>query len=134
MGGRGGEEMGRHRGCAMINLKSFDGIYLHRDHVDFRKSIDGLSVIVDEEMGLDVFGRYLFIFCDRRKRRLKVLYWDSTGFAMWYKRLERDKFAWPKNHNEEVIRIDAQELKLLLSGYDIWKMKPHKKVNYSRVS
>ena len=118
----------------MLRLESFEGIYLHRDRVDFRKSINGLSAIVEQEMGVEVFGRYLFIFCDRRRRRLKVLYWDSTGFALWYKRLERDKFAWPTYHDEEVIRVDAEQVKWLLSGYDVWKMKPHKKVKYSRMS
>lgn len=118
----------------MLKLESFTGIYLYRGQVDFRKSIDGLSSIVGQEMGLDVFGRHLFIFCDRRKKRLKVLYWDSTGFAMWYKRLERDKFMWPKNHGDEVIMIDAQQFAWLLKGYDIWKMKPHEKVSYSQIS
>lgn len=117
----------------MLNPGSFIGIYLHRDHVDFRKSIDGLAAIVEQDMRLDVFGRHLFIFCDRRRRRLKVLYWDSTGFAMWYKRLERDKFAWPRNHDDEVISINTQQFEWLLGGYDIWKMKPHEKVNYSRI-
>ncbi len=118
----------------MLKPEAFSGIYLHRDRVDFRKSIDGLAAIVEQEMGLDVFGRHLFIFCDRRRKRLKVLYWDATGFALWYKRLERDRFAWPKSHADEAIVIDAQQLAWLLSGYDIWRMKPHKKVKYSRVS
>jgi len=118
----------------MLKPAAFTGIYLHRDRVDFRKSIDGLAAIVEQEMGLDVFGRHLFIFCDRRRKRLKVLYWDTTGFALWYKRLERDRFAWPKSHADEVIVIDAQQLEWLLSGYDVWRMKPHKKVNYTRVS
>lgn len=118
----------------MIRLEEFDGIYLHRDRVDFRKSINGLSAIVEQEMELDVFGRYLFVFCDRRRQRMKILYWDSTGFALWYKLLEKDKFAWPRRHDDEVIRIEAQQLEWLLGGYDVWKMKPHKKVSYSRMS
>ena len=118
----------------MLKLESFSGIYLHRDHVDFRKSIDGLSAIVEEEMCLDVFGRHLFLFCNRNRTRLKVLYWDATGFALWYKRLERDRFRWPRRHDEEVVTIDAQQFEWLLGGYDIWKMKPHEKVNYSRIS
>lgn len=118
----------------MLRPESFTGIYLHREHVDFRKSINGLSVIVEQEMGLDLFGRHLFLFCDKLRRKLKVLYWDDTGFALWYKRLEKDRFAWPKNHDDEVVTIDAQQLGWLLTGYDIWRMKPHKKVNYSRVS
>jgi transposase len=117
----------------MLRPELFVGIYLYRDHVDFRKSIDGLSVIVEQELGLTFFGRHLFLFCDRRKRKLKVLYWDDTGFALWYKRLEKDRFIWPRNHAEEVVTIDAQQLEWLLTGYDIWRMKPHEKVNYSRV-
>lgn len=118
----------------MLNLKSFSGIYLHREHVDFRKSIDGLASIVEQEMKLDVFSGQVFIFCDRRRKRLKVLYWDATGFAIWYKRLEQDKFVWPKQHELEVISIEAQQFEWLLSGYDIWRMKPHKKVNYLQIS
>lgn len=125
--------MDRRGWFVMLNLKSFDGIYLHRDHVDFRKSIDGLSAIVKGEMGLDVFGRHLFIFCDRRKRRLKVLYWDNTGFAMWYKRLEEERFAWPRHHESGAISVSVEQFEWLLGGYDIWKMKSHKKVNYSRI-
>lgn len=118
----------------MLRLESFEGIYLHRDHVDFRKSIDGLSAIVEQEMGLDVFGPHLFLFCNRRRTRLKVLYWDATGFAMWYKRLERDHFKWPRNYEEDVIQVTNDQLRWLLGGYDVWKMKPHEKVNYSRIS
>lgn len=118
----------------MLRPEAFTGIYLHRGRVDFRKSIDGLAAIVEQEMGLDVFGRNLFIFCDRRKRRLKVLYWDNTGFAMWYKRLEQERFKWPKEHDDEVILINAQEFEWLLGGYDIWRMKPHKKVDYLQMS
>jgi transposase len=118
----------------MLGLESFAGIYLHREYVDMRKSINGLSVIVSEEMKLDVFGRYLFVFCNRQRTRLKVLYWDATGFALWYKRLEQDRFAWPRRHESEVIFIDAQQLEWLLSGYDVWRMKPHEKVIYARIS
>ena len=78
---------------ARLILERFEGIWLHRDRVDFRKSVDGLAAIVEQEMGLDVFGPHLFLFCDRRRRRMKVLYWDRTGFALWYKRLEREKFV-----------------------------------------
>lgn len=118
----------------MLRAEKFKGIYLHRDIVDFRKSINGLSVIVAEDMGLDLFGSYLFLFCNRRRDKLKVLYWDETGFALWYKRLEKDRFIWPRKLDDNVIQVDRQQLGWLLSGYDIWKMKPHKKVKYSRVS
>lgn len=118
----------------MLRIESFDGIYLRRDRVDFRKSIDGLSAIVEQEMDLDPFGRHLFLFCNRNRTRMKVLYWDATGFALWYKRLEQDRFRWPRKHDEEVIEISGEQLRWLLSGYDVWRMKPHKKVRYARTS
>lgn len=117
----------------MLRPESFSGIYLHRDQIDFRKSIDGLAAIVAQEMGLDVFGPHLFLFCNRNRTRMKVLYWDETGFALWYKRLEKDQFSWPRRHDESVITIDAQQLEWLLSGYDIWKMRPHEKVHLTQV-
>jgi transposase len=118
----------------MLRAERFEGIYLHRDNIDFRKSIDGLAAIVEQEMGLDVFGSHLFLFCNKNRTRLKVLYWDRTGFALWYKRLERERFVWPKKHDWGTIQIDRQQLEWLLSGYDVWKMKPHEKVNYLQIS
>ena len=70
-------------------------IYLHRDSVDFRKSINGLVTIVEQEMQLSPFAPALFVFCNRNRDRVKVLYWDQTGFCLWYKRLEKEKFKWP---------------------------------------
>ena len=87
----------------MIQWTEGIAIYLHRDPVDFRKSINGLSVIVDEAMGLSPFEPGLFVFCNRRRDTLKVLYWDKTGFALWYKRLEKEKFKWPRKHRENTL-------------------------------
>jgi transposase len=64
-----------------------ESIYLHREPVDFRKSINGLSVIVEQQMQLSPFSNALFVFCNKKRDKLKVLYWDNTGFALWYKRL-----------------------------------------------
>ena len=118
---------------SMISLASFQGIYLCREFVDFRKLIDGLSAVV-EEKGLDPFGKYLFIFCSRTRRRLKILYWDQTGFALWYKRLEKAKFPWPKSDAQDVIEMDAEKLRWLLSGIDVWKIKSHEILQFKRVS
>lgn len=67
-------------------------VFLYRDFVDFRKSINGLSVIIEQQMQLSPLGGSVFVFCNKERDKLKVLYWDKTGFAMWYKRLEKDKF------------------------------------------
>jgi transposase len=68
-------------------------IYLHRQFVDFRKSINGLSVIVESEMDLPIMSGGLFIFCNKAKDKLKILYWDKTGFALWYKRLKKTSLS-----------------------------------------
>ena len=63
-------------------FRDLPAVYLHRDVVDFRKSIDGLSAIVEQAMGLDPFADALYVFCNRHRDRLKVLYWDRTGFCL----------------------------------------------------
>lgn len=109
-------------------------VYLHREPVDFRKSINGLAVIVEGAMGHSPFSGALFLFCNRGCDKLKCLYWDATGFALWYKRLEKAKFHWPRHDQNTVIERGEQQLQWLLAGYDITRMRPHARVNYSQVS
>ena len=71
-------------------------VYVHRQPMDFRKFINGLSVLVQESMALDVFSGALFVFDSRSRDKIKILYWDKTGFFLWHKRLEKDKFKWPR--------------------------------------
>jgi transposase len=110
----------------------FEKIYLYRNPVDFRKSINGLSSIVQEEMKLNAFTSALFIFCCARRKRIKILYWDRTGFALWLKRLEEDLFPWPKDLEDETVEISARELEWVLDGINIWKIKPHEEKKYSK--
>ena len=65
-------------------------VYVHRDAVDFRKSINGLSILVQESMDLDVFSASLFVFGNRSRNKIKILYWDKTGFCLFYTHSERD--------------------------------------------
>ena len=106
-------------------------IYLHRPFVDFRKSINGLSVIVEASMELPAMSGALFIFCNKAKDKLKILYWDKTGFALWYKRLEKDKFKWPKKMDTDCIELNEQQLSWLLNGYDVIG---HQQVNYQTIA
>ena len=69
----------------MLTLNSNSRIYLRPGKTDFRKSVNGLSVLVEETMKLDPFGESYFVFCNRTKDRLKILYWDRNGFCLWYK-------------------------------------------------
>ena len=74
----------------------FDEVFLHQGTVDFRKSINGLSEIVQNDLAFNLFGKYLFVFLCKNRKKIKILYWDETGFALWYKLLEKDRFPWPK--------------------------------------
>jgi len=118
----------------MFRWEEFSGIYLHRGYVDMRKSINGLSVIVQNDMKLNPFSKFLFVFCNKNKNRLKILYWDKTGFALWLKMLDRSSFIWPKKLDHEVIELNRDQLKWLLCGLDILKMKPHQELCYESVS
>jgi transposase len=109
-------------------------VYLHRQPVDFRKSINGLSVVVEQAMGLSPLTPGLFVFCSRRRDKLKVLYWDKPGFCLWYKRLERDRFQWPRSHAETVMTISDEQFEWLLRGFDILKMQPHAVRMYTGVT
>jgi len=98
----------------MRAIGEFRNVYIHRCAVDMRKSINGLSVIVQDEMNLDVRENSLFIFCNRRRTHMKILYFDQSGFALWFKRLEESKFPWPKKLEEDVISVTKEDLSLLL--------------------
>lgn len=117
----------------MISLKEVDDILLYNGSVDFRKSIDGLASIVSAELDENPFSKTLFLFFSKNKRKVKILYWDRNGFCLWYKRLEEDKFQLPKNIETKSIVITKQQLDWLLSGYDIWKMKPFAVREYKKV-
>lgn len=108
-------------------------IYLHKQPVDFRKSINGLSVIVEEHMQLSSFSGALFVFCNRQRDKIKVLYWDQTGFCLWYKRLEQDKFKWPKTMSGEVLTLSERQWHWLLEGLDIQKMTGHQPLQFTAV-
>ena len=107
----------------MLIVQAAD-IYLHREPVDFRKSINGLSVMVQESMELDVFSASLFVFGNRGRDKIKILFWDKTGFCLFYKRLERDKFKWPRK-GDVVMSLSAEQFEWLLRGLDITKLTPH---------
>jgi transposase len=118
----------------MRAISTFAQIYICRRFVDFRKGVDGLSAIVEADLGLKPFGGGLFVFMSKRKNRVKILYWDKTGFALWYKRLETDKFAWPRGEPpQDVMVVTVEQLEWLLSGVDMWKMKTHLAVEFDKI-
>ncbi len=108
-------------------------VYLCRDIVDMRKSINGLSILVEQAMDLDLFSASLFVFCNRKRDKLKLLYWERNGFVLWYKRLEKQKFYWPCDPEGDVITLTGRELNWLLDGYDLSQLRPHRQLSYTTV-
>jgi transposase len=108
----------------MIHLPASVRVYLATSPCDMRRGFDGLHALVTGTMQLDAFGGHLFVFANRRRDRVKILYWDRDGFAMWAKRLEKGTYAMPFSESrpttDEARReISAQELGALLSGIDL---------------
>ena len=105
-------------------------VYLRLGVTDMRKAINTLSILVQDSMKLDPFSSSVYVFCNRRRDIMKILYWDSNGFCLWQKRLEKHRFRWPKCE-EEVLEIDSMRLGWLLSGLDI--TRAHEKLHYKSV-
>lgn len=105
-------------------------IFVRPGPTDMRKQINGLAVIVQEELARDPFSGNLFLFSNRRRSHLKVLYWDRNGFCLWMKRLEKDRFPWPQGE-QQVRQIGEDQLRMLLDGIDFWNA--HRKLEFSQV-
>ena len=109
-------------------------VYLYRGVVDMRKSIDGLSTLVEQELGLSPFSAKLFVFCNRRRDKIKILVWERSGFVLWYKRLEKDRFPWPRRDKDGVLEMTGRELNWLLDGIDLFRLRPHEELSYQSVA
>ena len=118
----------------MRALSSFPDILVFRGTPDFRKRRQSLAALVQSELGADPFSATLFVFMNRRRDCMRALYWDKTGFAMWEKGLEEAQFPWPKSIDRVgCVTISAKQAEWLLEGIDIWNLKPHAELEYSRV-
>jgi len=99
----------------MINFKG-KSVHLACGATDMRKSINGLAAIVEGSFNLDPFNGALFVFCNRTRNRVKILEWDGDGFWLYFKRLEKGRFRWPKPGNDATMLLTGQELAYLLGG------------------
>lgn len=114
----------------MLSDLSRKRVFLKVGVTDMRKSIGTLSILVQGEMGMDPFAESLYVFCNRERAIIKILYWDRNGFCLWMKRLEKERFRWPET-KKEVEEIGSKELEWLLNGLDF--TKAHAKLNFSSV-
>ena len=104
-----------------------DKVYIACGYTDLRKGIDGLATIVQQQFQLDSFTNTLFLFCGRRRDRIKGLYWEKDGFILLYKRLERGAYQWPRNENE-ARSLTPQQYRWLMEGLKIEQPKAHRPV------
>lgn len=117
----------------MFRLAAELTVYLHRDAIDFRIGINGLATLVEQSMQLDPFGRAVYAFCNRRRDRIKLLLYERSGFWMLMKRLEEDRFVWPRQQ-QAVIELTSEQLHWLLQGIDIEAVRPHPSRHYRYAS
>ena len=114
----------------MINFDNISKVYLITSVTDLRKGIDGYTKIIQDTFKLDPFEDTLYIFMNKHKDKMKVIYWDTNGFWLLYKRLEKGKFKFKRSVEDDCIEISHQQLKWLLEGLNISQEKAFKAHKY----
>jgi transposase len=107
-------------------------VYVCTEPVDFRKQINGLAELVEGELALDPFSAKIFAFTNRRRDRCKLLVWERNGFVLWQKRLERERFHWPRV-GVATVRLTGQQLNWLLDGFDLARWRPHQVLAFESI-
>ncbi len=113
-------------GAGMISLPSVVRVYLHTAPCDIRQGFDRLKSLAEAGVGVDPRGGHLFVYCSRRRDRVKILYWDRDGWALWSERLETGTYAFPFG-GAGGREITSGELGALLSGLDLANAKQRKR-------
>ena len=117
----------------MLRPKPDAQAFVYRDPVDMRKSINGLAAIVESEFECSPMSGALFVFCNRSRDKVKLLYWERNGFVLWYKRLEKHKFKWlTPTTDQDAVLVTGKQLNQLLDGLDIFQ-QPHESLFYDNV-
>jgi transposase len=104
----------------MLTLSANARIFIYKDPINMRKSFEGLSAAVENLFPGELFSGALFVFLNRGRSHMKVLFWDRDGFAIWYKRLEKGTFA----RNAQNNHLDRREFLMLLEGIEPKKIRP----------
>ena len=109
------------------NFTGAEHIYIACGYTDLRRGIDGLAELIQKSFHLDPFSSSLFLFCGRRRDRIKALYWEGNGFVLLYKRLESGTFQWPRSE-ENARQLTQQQYRWLMEGLSIDQPRAHKPV------
>jgi transposase len=110
------------------DISRAEHIYIACGNTDLRKSIDGLAASIKQSFHLDPFSNSVFLFCGRRRDRIKALFWEGDGFVLLYKRLESGNYQWPRDE-AEVKQLTPQQFRWLMEGLSIEQPKAHQKVS-----
>lgn len=118
----------------MLSFNHSAKVFLACGATDMRRSIDGLSIMVQMTFKLDPFTNAIFVFCNRNKDKIKILYWEHNGFWLYYRRLERGRFKWPDSADSvSTMEVTERELDWLLSGLDIHEKGAHRAVTQRKI-
>ncbi len=112
--------------------RSTQQVFLVLGATDMRKAVNGLCALVYDFLEMDVLSGNFFVFCNKNRTLIKILYWERNGFCLWQKRLEKHRFIWPKTQ-EEVLELDMQKLRWLLEGLNPFQLTPHANVAYKNL-
>ncbi|HKM56909.1 MAG TPA: IS66 family insertion sequence element accessory protein TnpB [Isosphaeraceae bacterium] len=115
----------------MIMLPSAVRIFLCTRPTDMRNGFDGLTGLVQECFGQDPLTGHLFLFINRRRDRIKILYFDRDGLAIWYKRLEAGSFEMPRTDEHDGIELQQAQLAMILSGIDMKSARQRKRFRHA---
>lgn len=112
----------------MLTISAQTRIYIALGATDMRKGFDGLCGLVIQQLQQDPLSGSLFLFINKRRDRMKVLYWDGDGLAIWYRRLEQGTFRLPKaSQDTSYVELRSEEFTMLLRGIDLSSVKRHKR-------
>ena len=113
----------------MLRMTPAPAVYLAAGPTDLRNNIDGLAIMVERQFKLDPFSASLFVFCNRKRDKIKILFWDKNGFWLYYRRLEGGTFNWPARENgRRTIAVTEQQLSWILDGLSLDEAAAHKEV------
>ena len=115
----------------MLDLTSDTEVFVCVDPIDMRKQINGLVALVMDEFSLPTQANQVYVFVSRDKRKVKMLHWHGNGFVLLYKRLEQDKFIWPRQVDGNSISINYNQLQWLLAGLDFYRMQQFPQIKYT---